>query len=260
MKMNKILTAALAAAALSGSSAMAQLNYNNGDLLAGFYTTGGSSEVIVNLGSIATYQTLYATTSFNLNAVLTSTFGSAASGINWTIFGINDTSSSPYNSSVTQANANTIWASLAWLSPSQQASAPHVSGSVNSQGLVLSDINSIVNAADPNFYPASSINNYAAGIAVVSTANQGVQYYMYNNGAFNGNIGGDLNWNSVNTGAGNSELYQSNPGSRAGYATALGAFNLSSGGILTYDAVPEPSTWAMLGSGMLAFLAVRRRK
>ncbi|MEI8288649.1 MAG: PEP-CTERM sorting domain-containing protein [Verrucomicrobiota bacterium] len=257
---HKILTAAIAAAVLSGASAMAQLNYNNGDMLAGFYTAGATNEVIVNLGSIATFQNQYTSASYNLGAVLNSTFGSSAAGISWTIFGINDTTV-PYNSSVSQANANTLWASLAWLSPSAQGAAPHVSGNATSQGNVVSDVNSIVNAADPGQNPANTVNNFASGIAVVRTSNQGIQYWMYNGGAFSGNFGGDFGWDTVNTGVGNSELYQSDPGVHArDYATAIGAFSLDAGGVLSYNPVPEPSTWAMLGSGALALLALRRRK
>lgn len=257
---HKILTAALAAAALSGSTAMAQLNYNNGNLLAGFYTAGATNEVIVNLGSISTYQIQYNTTSFNLGAVLSSTFGSTAAGINWTIFGVNDTTVS-HDTSVTQANANTLWASLAWLNPTTQSAAPHVSGNSTSQGNVLTDVNSIVNAADPAQNPANTVNNFASGVAVVRTSNQGVQYWMYNGGNFSGNFGGDFGWNTVNTGVGNSELYQSDPGVHLrDYSTALGAFSLDANGILSYSAVPEPSTWAMLGSGALTLFALRRRK
>ena len=55
MKRYKVLTAAVAAAVLSGASAMAQFNYQNGDLMAAF-SNGGTTDVIVNLGSIANFQ------------------------------------------------------------------------------------------------------------------------------------------------------------------------------------------------------------
>ena len=79
MKRYKILTAAMAAAVLSGASAMAQFSYQNGDLLAAF-GNGGSTDVIINLGYIAAFQqgTPY---SQDLSAVLDSVFGSVNSSI-----------------------------------------------------------------------------------------------------------------------------------------------------------------------------------
>ena len=260
MKKHIFLTAALAATVLSGGKAMAQLNYQNGDLLAGFYTAGGAHEVIVDLGSIANMQAYSWSTSVNLSSVLSSVFGSTAAGINWTVFGIND-QTVPYNSSVTQSDPNTIWASLARGNPAVPNSPPHVVGSSTSQANIVSDVGNIVLASDPNSWPVATINNLGAGIVEVSTANNGVWYSMYNGGQFTGNMVGDLTWNSVNTGVGTSDLFQSNPGNHnTAYATDLGSISLSSAGVLTIGTVPEPSTWAMFGSGMLALFAIRRRK
>jgi len=45
-----------------------------------------------------------------------------------------------------------------------------------------------------------------------------------------------------------------------GTGTQVGTFNLSSGGVLTYNAVPEPSTYALMGLGMLLLVIAYRRK
>jgi hypothetical protein len=54
-------------------------------------------------------------------------------------------------------------------------------------------------------------------------------------------------------------LFQQNPGS-ANVGSYLGDFELSNDGIMTFNPVPEPSTWAMVGSGMLMLVSGLRRK
>ena len=64
----------------------------------------------------------------------------------------------------------------------------------------------------------------------------------------------------MKTGAGTEYLLQNDAANTGNNATVLGGFSLSSAGVLSVTTVPEPSTWAMVGSGMLALLAIRRRK
>jgi hypothetical protein len=40
----------------------------------------------------------------------------------------------------------------------------------------------------------------------------------------------------------------------------MGDFQLSNDGTLSFNAVPEPSTWAMFGAGMLLLVSILRRK
>jgi hypothetical protein len=65
----------------------------------------------------------------------------------------------------------------------------------------------------------------------------------------------------LNYGQGTSDFYQNDPGNPlTTSATPLGTISLSPTGVLTFNPVPEPSTWAMIGSGFLTLLALRRRK
>jgi hypothetical protein len=260
MKKYKILSGVMAAAVLGGASALASFNYQNGDLLAAF-GDGGSTDVIVDLGAIANYQAGATTQTFDLNAVLTSVFGSVNSGIYWSVFGVNDTSIGGSNPSVTQTDANTVWASLARSNPAVKSTTPHVSGNSASQGLVVGDIQTIANLTLPSQAGPGLITDYAAGIELVNKSLGGFTSLM--SSPYNGNFQGDLTFNTLNNGAGTSDLYQSNPGNHnTQSATYLGNYSLSAGGSLTFNpaAVPEPSTWAMVGSGALALLALRRRK
>lgn len=251
--MNKrtILSGAIAAAALYAIDASAQFNYQNGDLLAGF-GNGGSTDVIVDLGSLANFQA-GTSHSWNLNSVLTSTFGSVSSGMYWSVFGVND-QSIPFNSSVTQGDPNTVWVSLGRSNPNVATTAPFT-GSSGVQQLAVPDIETIGNLTNPNQASPGLIVDVSPGVELVATSLGGYTSMM--TGSYNGNFQGDWAYNVLNNGAGTSDLYQSDPTHTR--ATLLGNFTLGPSGDLTFNPVPEPSTWAMFGSGVLALFAIRRR-
>jgi hypothetical protein len=258
MKKYKILSVAVAAAVLSGASAMAQFNYQNGDMLAAF-GNGGSTDVIVDLGSIANFQQAGASAfSYNLNSVLTAEFGSVNSSIYWSVFGVNDTSLSSFNSSVFQTDQNTMWTTVARSNPSNKGITPFVGGNSLQQGGAVGDVETIGNLTSPGDAGAGQIVDYAAGIELVKVSLGGFSTMM--NNPYSGNFQGDWTYNVLNNGAGTSDLYQSDPGNhftqRQNY---LGNVVLDPTGLLTFNPVPEPSTWAMIGSGALALLALRRR-
>jgi len=264
MKQYKILTAAVAAAVLSGASAMAQFNYQNGDLLAAF-GNGGSTDVIVDLGSISNFQQPgAAANSWNLNAVLTSVFGSTpvGSGLYWSVFGVNDTSITPNNSSVVQGSPYTVWSTLARVDPNVQNDLPTVSGNASSQHQSVNEIKTIANLTSPGVANPGLITDYSPGVEEVATSLGGYSSLMNSSsdpGA--GNLAETWSYNMLNNGVGTSDFYQNDPGNPLSTpATDLGNFNLDSTGLLTFNPVPEPSTWAMVGSGLLALLAIRRRK
>jgi hypothetical protein len=261
MKKIKIITGVVAMAALCGMNAMAQINYQNGDMLAGFRISGGSSELIVDLGSIANFQQPH-TPSFGfagVSAALTSYFGSDLSGVDWSVFGVNDTTIAPNNSSVSQANPYTIWSTLPRFNPNAQTIDPLVGGNSASQQLVASDIETIASLTNPNQVGPGLIVNVSPNIVAVSASLGGYSSEM--SSPNNGNFQGDWSYNIENLGARVSDLYQSNPGNpytaRASY---LGNFVLDVSGNLTFNPVPEPSTWAMIGGGLTCLMAFRRPK
>jgi len=261
MKQCKILTAVLAVVGLSQAGVMAQFNYQNGDLLAGF-GNGGSSDVIVDLGSLASFQA-GTPNSWNLNSVLTSTFvGGVNSSVYWAVFGVNNTTQSPYNASVTQTSPYTVWSSLARSNPSVQNNTPEVSGNASSQHLALNQVETIVNLTSPSQANPGLIVDYAPGVEQVATSLGGFSTLMNSaSEPLAGNLSDTWAFNMLNTGAGTSDFYQNNPGNPLSTsANYLGDFSLSPGGVLTFNPVPEPSSWVMLGGGVLALFAFRRRQ
>ena len=255
MKTNIILSGVVAAVALGAMDASAQFNYHNGDLLAAF-GNGGSTDVIVDLGAISNFQPAnWVANSWNLNSVLTATFGSVSSSVYWSVFGVNDTSSGG-NPAVTQGDPNTIWSTLARSNPTHKTTTPLILGNSTAFQLPLGDIQSIANLTSPGLAAPGLIVNDGVGIELVSTSLGGYSTMM--TGAYNGNLQGDWSYNMLNNGVGVSDLYQSDPNNTR--ATYLGNFSLDSTGMLAFTPTPEPSTWAMLGSGALALLAIRRRK
>ena len=254
----------MAVAVLSGTSAMAQFGYQNGDLLAAF-GNGTSTDVIVDLGSISNFQQPNAAAnSWNLNAVLTSVFGSTpvGSGLYWSVFGVNDTSVTPNNPSVVQASPYTVWSTLARVDPSVQNDTPTVSGNASSQHLAVNEIKTIANLTSPGDANPGLIVDYSPGVEEVATSLGGYSALMNSSsdpGA--GNLAETWSYNMLNYGAGTSDFYQNDPGNPlTAPASYLGDFSLDPTGLLTFNPVPEPSAWAMIGSGFLALLALRRRK
>lgn len=260
MKHHTILTAALAAAVLSGVNAMAQFNYQNGDLLVGF-GNGGGTDVIVDLGSIANFQNGIAN-SWDLSSVLTSTFGSVNSSIYWAVFGVNDTTQSSYNASVVQTSPYSVWSSLARSNPGVQNGTPNVSGNANSQHLAANQIESIANLTSPGEANPGLIVDYAPGIEKVATSLGGYSSIMNSTsdpGA--GNLAETWAYNMLNNGAGVSDLFQNDPGNPlVTPATYLGDVSLAPNGTLSFNPVPEPASCALIGSGALAVLVFRRRR
>lgn len=260
MKKNKILSGVVAITALCGVTAMAQINYQNGDMLAAF-GNGGSVDVVVDLGAISSFQQPNATgpVSFaGVSTALQSVFGSDLSGVYWSVFGVNDTTI-PFNSSVSQTDPYTVWNTLARSNPNIQTMAPFVAGSSAVQQLAVLDIETIGLLTSPSQAGPGLIVNLSADIVSVNVSLGGYSSMM--NNPYSGNIQGDWTYNIQNIGAGVSDLYQSNPGNRyTQRASYLGDFSLDSSGVLAFEPVPEPSTWAMLGSGLIGLIGLCRFK
>ena len=263
MNKTKIISGLAVISALCGMNAAAQITYQNGDMLAGFANgtiSTSTYEVIVDLGPIANFQQPYATGPISFSGVasaLDSVFGGDLSGVYWSVFGANDRSTLPYNSSVSQADPFTVWNTLARPNPNNQTAAPFIAGSSALQQLAVIDIKTIGGLTDPNQAGSGQIVNLSPNIVSVKTSLGGYSSMMF--GPFSGNLQGDWTYNILNLGAGASDLYQSNPGnSLVQHALYLGNFVLSSGGDLTYHPVPEPSITAIMGGGLVCLLALRR--
>jgi hypothetical protein len=248
MKHIKLIMGLVSIATLCGVSAMGQINYQNGDMLAGFRDSSSpDTDLIVDLGSISLF-TQTGAASFNVNANLSAallgTFGADLSGLSWSVIGYNGN--------------NTIYNTLARSNPGIQTGVPQVGGTLGAQGLVANDIDTISSLTTTGAWPG--IANLFVNIITVPVAAGGYTALMAQ-GISNGDFAGDWTYNIENAGPGVSDLYQSDPKANSfdsKLATYLGNFSLDNSGNLTFNPVPEPATWSLIGAGMMSLLAVRR--
>ena len=255
MKKHKILTAALAAAVLGGSTAMAQLNYTTGDLILAFGKAGNATDTLVNLGSLANYQTYPASYAFDLSSVL-STYGGSLTGVKWSLFAVNDLNNGG-QSGVVQGDANTVWAS-------STTSTRVVPGQDNTDAFLVSTFNQIntllASVQTDGSFTGITIAGTTGAATVSSAVADGYSAQMINYSGSPGMFDGTWSYNIMKNGAGTEYLLQNDANNTGNNALLEASFTLSSGGLLSVTTVPEPTTWAMVGSGMLALLAIRRRK
>jgi hypothetical protein len=253
MKKTNILLSALAVFTLGEAAAQAQTyNYQSGDLLAAFRKAGSSYDLIVDLGSASSFQG-GSSLSLNLSPELTSVFGSAnASGIYWSVFGYVNTTSSPLGAQ------NTLFVTNPRFDISIQ-NDPSSSMTSSGQGQVVNKMVAIANGATSG--SAVILGNQIVEVPVGLNVGGNPVSYTVGVGSL-GDFNGTWAPSVENTTAGSttaSDLFQQNPGA-ANVGTYLGEFTLNTAGVLAFNPVPEPSTWAMMGSGVLALLALRRRK
>jgi hypothetical protein len=259
MKLKPIILSAVVAGSLCGLSASAQFTYNAGDLFVAFQSSGGPTNVIVDIGSASIYQN--AVGSFTLtdvnSALLISTFGSL-DGIYWSVFG-------GLNTAGSLGAADTLWVTSARPNPLTQTD-PWQSRNVSGQGQVISPINGILNGTGASganalsstvVFVASSLNNGGAQISYTVGVGPGGDF----NGAWRGDIENFTGTGFASSGTPSvSDLYQQNPG-LANFGDYLGNFILGNDGSLTFDSVtpvPEPNTLAMFGAGIMSLFAFRR--
>jgi hypothetical protein len=266
MKSYKLAILTVAAGFLWSLSATAQtFNYNNGDLLLGLRTPGGTSDLIVDIGAASLYTgasspitvsgTYYTSgqltdASLSLNNLYFSVFGDIAPGYAGT--------------------ANTLWVTAPQTYASAQTS-PWAAQTSGQQANTRSQIESIAYGATyTSFGEAASADNTASAVVVASGLNltgEGALSYTSGIGPagnFQGNFGSNNNIEQNTPGAFSSgttpmleDLFQMTPGSAGTY---LGYFELDPNGTLTFNPqpVPEPTTWAMFGMGLMGLAGWRR--
>ncbi len=208
---------------------VAQAAYPSGDLLVGF-TTASGTDLIYDLGSEASIMATAASNGggvngggldiWNLSTQL-SGFG-GLSGVQWGVVG---TSTSPFQAFITEGSSfsgNTI----------SSGYANKVSTAVAS---IYSDLGTPA-AGDANSWYSQTANSL--NLSQTSYLN------VFDNPNSTGITSADFYSVLNNNSAGN----------------FLGTFSLSSGGVLTLDAVPEPSTYALALLGGVGMLVLSSRK
>lgn len=281
---------------IPASWAQVLTTYNNGDVFLGFRRSGTADTLAVNLGSATQFLTpafggtaapgssfnvqfgLVPGTStpvFNLNTDLTGLFTSSwtnnttdGSGVRWAVVGISGNTSS----GIPGYTARTLFVTRARTEPGVQTS-------IGPDRLDIGDFNgfsaafnafvlgvgggsfrnqeSTPNSTAAYIGPAAEVNNWGARIDSASEGSFGLgagAEVEQTFGAFQGTTDSVLDlWISPNTGSTTIPVNSN---------TYLGNFTLNNSGQLTFNAVPEPSTYALLGlAGASAFIwRLRQRR
>lgn len=271
MKLKSLLIpATLAFASLASVASAANVAVNYSDIILGFRSTSVTAQNLeVNLGSVSQFTQTAAGSSFvvaNLNvADLVTVYGSGWYASS-TIFGLIGTTGKTGGGAI---GPDGQALSTVWASNDSGTAYTTVNSFTNNNAVskVLLMTNGTTQASGAlNFQDSSLMSNvYTANISTAGTASwskaggtTGTSFVNYNRAAFESSLGGGT---STTT-----SLYELLPvaGNPAGL---IGTFTLTDAGVLSFTssglyaaAIPEPSTYALIGgSVMLGFVVLRRR-
>ena len=260
MKLSKLAILTVAAGSLLSLNAMAQVfTYTTGDLLLGLRTAGGSSDLVVDIGSASLYTGATGPITITGNYYTSSQLASAGLSLNNLTFSVFGDSAS-----------GSLWVTRPLANPSVPV-APFSAQSLAQLNIAGAQMDSIsYGAVYTSYLNASGPNNTATAVLVSSSLNlgsEGALSYTTGIGAggnFNGAFGSNNNIEQT-TGADftsgtlqtRSELFQMDPGANGSY---VGFFDLNPNGTLTFnpEPVPEPATFAMFGMGLMGLVGWRR--
>jgi hypothetical protein len=260
MKLKTILmTAALVIAAMAHANASAV----DGDVIFGVAQVDNTTSYQVSLGSISTLLSLSAgsTLTWNIStsdlATIFGTNWANDSTVRWgAAASLSVAGSSLTVGSTTYAQYSAWSTQLATTVKNPGSSA--VKAAAGSIGTIVADMQfATVSSNDSSAYTIdSSISNYTW--STTYGANAAVEYGSATYSSFEG-----LKWAVAKLDDSDSSTlalyYFDVSATKNTLATLVGTFTLDDDGTLTFTAVPEPSTYAMLGLGALALLRFARR-
>ena len=250
---------------LASQAADAALQYTAGDILLGFRTS--SKEYVIDLGNFSNF-TPTSTFSLDISADLASlaaNWNTGNTGITWSVMGYAGSFSGNNASALT--NNYSIFASKG----EQTLGTPETSYNNLDKTTAVAIKNSIIGftgnaVTGPNVADgaaARSILNTPSGIAsdwtyyVTGATTNGVPFNgLPSSPETNLDTAGFTATTLNNTAV---DLFKMNA-SASGAGVYEGTFQVSNAGVLSYQAVPEPSTYAMLCVGALGVMTMLRRR
>lgn len=262
MKKRNLLTGVLALTGLSLMTFSAKaLTYSADDLLLGFYATGGTGSdksLVVNLGQASNFLSLEEGSTIQLSLGdlgqdLVAAFGANwknRADVKWGVFG------TTFTVTVGEDGPHTLYGTRKE-DPAGTLAQAYSRGSAATQSQVSTRIKDLgglyaTGEATPNSPVATvqstSLNNDFAGFQ----ANNGTLSFGYFNGAL-------ADFGNGTSGS-RSDLFRLLTGSSSLKGTYEGAFSISDSGVVSFTAVPEPSTYGVaFAAAALLFIALRRR-
>jgi hypothetical protein len=267
---------ALVLAAVFGTSAQAQsVTYTEGDLLIGFDQTGAANNYVVDLGQISQFINATGPLTFNLSTSdLTNTFGSSWASnsqtnlVQWGVIGAGDRTSNITSGSDT-IQKNTLFYAVGELTPGTQ-STPPTEGTNSAQNIINGNITANFANGSGGFNGTTPTAGSTLSLQAINQVSGAVNSWSYEistktDFGIGSNIQQPLSGSA--TGPTNSvlDLYTLTPtnASVTQPTTYLGDLSLGSSGVLTFTnagAVPEPSSYALVGLGVLFLLWRLRQK
>lgn len=289
MKKHKFLTA-IAAASLALSAMVSQaalVNYNPGDLVVAFTTnagTGAGQTVLLDLGDVTTLRDLN-TNNFalaNIGSILDGTFGiGAGSSTAWydrtdLYWGAVALYSSSRQLSVREGDPDlTIYASKSRPSVGSNSTAWSISLSGN-RSTTATLMSTMLTT-----FAGQTADGSNANVAIETSSSTSWDHYnppVTSNASFTNlsstGVGIEQKFaaGSYGTVGGNAvegmlDIYRildtttgASPGGSVGVGSRIGSLTVDSTGEVGFvAAVPEPSTWALIGLGLFSVLIFRRR-
>jgi hypothetical protein len=281
---------ALAAMGFVASSADAALTYNDGDLFLGFRATGGTGntiDILVDLGSAMQFDTGGSFTSGgkialnigNIGQDLVNQYGALwfnRSDVLWGVFGVQKIANTSYPNNTlfasveqTTPGVSTPWAKRSVSNSSGIAGKIQAVGqlfgqgatTLNGGGLANGDQVESTNSSFTLIQPtAINTNSYRANQPGGSNTGATTAFGSFVN--LDGAIGieGDFASGTADTSL---DLYKLIPAAGGASGALLGTFSINDAGNVSFIAstsIPEPSAFAMLGTGTLLLGALRRRR
>jgi hypothetical protein len=247
MSFRKSLAALASTGVILGfSTAQAVLTAGTDDIFIGFHQTGNNSDYLINIGSAQTLLTATGPITFSIGTTASDlqVFGPnwyTDSTIFWGAVGTNEGPVSPVlYSTVARTDAGTVAAP--WSLSSGNTAQRNVSNQIKNLKL------------DYRNYGEATPNSSVATFQSIT----GLSFAYADFTSESPNFGGT--WLSIegNLAASSPKVLDLYSYSTTA-AVHLGTLTLDSGGTITFTPVPEPSTAALIGLGLLALKGMRRR-
>jgi len=256
----RILTAMLAftAALLMGTAAHAQVPINNNglaDVILDFTQTSGTANLEVDLGPVSQFlpggsfatgspvtMTLLSTT--DLVAAYGASWDSSSDAVFWSVASAIGTLKNAGAPKLTLFGTEANNAAVPTGDNNQGAEGGNISGTVQN----LTNYNPTANSAEAALVPVSDASSYNGDSGLTASGGAVPTSGFFSVPTFGSNF---QNQTNTTTSSDFYEIQQNSPGSD------LGTFQLTSSG-LTFQSVPEPSTWASLLLGAATLIGLRR--